>query len=159
MATRGLQALVALWLLLSIALSALILAYDGLLWADNPKTGHAYALAAFTVIDVLLLIVVLASPRLGFRASYAWGLVQLVLMLLNPLSASFIGLSVGAFASYLFGLEPVRSFGSVSCPYLCPPFAVSYDLLLIVQLLLFVSALLGWRRLRPIPPAEQKVKP
>lgn len=159
MSPGALRGLTLAWLVLSLLLSGLILAYDGLLWADNPKTGHAYALIGFGVIDLVLLVLVVGMPKVGLQSSFVWGLVQLVLMLANPLTAGAIGLSPGEFANYLFGLKPYSGSPKISCPYLCPPFAYSYDALMLLQLLLAITAYVGWKKARPVPPAELKAKP
>lgn len=124
----------------SIVLGILILSFDGLLWFDNPKNGHAYALIAFTVIQLILLGGRFLNPNRATRAVMYWSLIYLVLLLLNPLSGPVIGLSPVQFASYLFGVTPIPSFDGVSCPFLCPPFVISYDLLIACQIAILVLA-------------------
>jgi len=100
---------------ISIAVGLIILAFDGLLWFENPKNGHAYALIAFTVIQLLLLSDLLRSRR-AVRASLYWSTVYLLLLLLNPLTGPAIGISPAEFALYLFGLTPIGSFDNVRGP-------------------------------------------
>jgi hypothetical protein len=121
-------------LVISIVVGLIILSFDGLLWFDNPKNGHAYALIAFTFIQLLLLTDLFLLPRWTVRAAFYWSIIYLLLLLLNPLSGPAIGVSPAEFALYLFGLSPIGSFDNVSCPFLCPPFAVTYDLLIVCQI-------------------------
>jgi hypothetical protein len=127
-------------LLISIVVGLIILSFDGLLWFDNPKNGHAYALIGFTVIQLLFLTGLFFSPRRTIRAAFYWSIIYLVLLLLNPLSGPAIGVSPAKFALYPFGLSPVGSFDNVSCPFLCPPFAVTYDLLIVCQMAVIIFA-------------------
>jgi len=121
-------------LVISIVVGLIILSFDGLLWFDNPKNGHAYALIGFTLIQLLLLTGLFLRPRWTVRAAFYWSMIYLLLLLLNPLSGPAIGVSPAEFALYLFGLSPIGSFDNVSCPFLCPPFAVTYDLLIVCQI-------------------------
>ncbi|MEM3124042.1 MAG: hypothetical protein QW756_08165, partial [Nitrososphaerota archaeon] len=57
-------------------------------------------------------------------------------------------ISPSEFAAYLFGLEPIGSASSFSCPFLCPPFRYSYTALLIVQLAMAAAALRLTRAMR-----------
>jgi uncharacterized membrane protein len=127
-------------LVISIVVGLIILSFDGLLWYDNPKNGHAYALIAFTVIQLLLLMGRFLRPRRTVRAAFYWSIIYLLLLLLNPLSGSAIGVSPAEFALYLFGLSPIGSFDNISCPFLCPPFAVTYDLLIVCQIAIIIFA-------------------
>jgi len=130
-------------LLLSAILRLIILAFDGLLWFDNPVTGHAYALLVFTVVDVVLIGTVAAGR--GVNIVLLWAILQTIALALNPFTAFTINISVTEFASYLFGLTPIGSTDRFSCPFLCPPFRFSYTALLVVQLAL---ALIAWRYIR-----------
>jgi uncharacterized membrane protein len=127
-------------LVISIVVGLIILSFDGLLWFDNPKNGHAYALIAFTFIQLLLLTGLFLRPRWTVRAAFYWSMIYLLLLLLNPLSGPAIGVSPAEFALYLFGLSPIGSFDNVSCPFLCPPFAVTYDLLIVCQIAIIIFA-------------------
>ncbi len=118
----------------------IILTFDGLLWYDNPKNGHAYALTAFTVIQLTLLSGRFLRSRWSVRATLYWSTTYLLLLLLNPLTGPTIGISPAEFALYLFGLSPIGSFDDVSCPFLCPPFAITYDLLIACQIAIIVFA-------------------
>lgn len=126
--------------ILSIIVGALILALDGLLWFDNPKNGHAYALILFTVIQAAILGVFIRGERLGVKIMLAWSVIYLVLLLLNPLTGPFIGISPDMFALYLFGVAPLSGSPGVSCPFMCPPFIVSYDLLIVFQIAIITLA-------------------
>jgi len=127
-------------LVISIVVGLIILSFDGLLWFDNPKNGHAYALIGFTLIQLLLLTGLFLRPRWTVRAAFYWSMIYLLLLLLNPLSGPAIGVSPAEFALYLFGLSPIGSFDNVSCPFLCPPFAVTYDLLIVCQIAIIIFA-------------------
>ena len=127
-------------LVISIAVGLIILAFDGLLWFENPKNGHAYALIAFTVIQLILLSGRFLRSRWAVRAALYWSTIYLLLLLLNPLTGPAIGISPAEFALYLFDLTPIGSFDNVSCPFLCPPFVITYDLLIACQIALIVSA-------------------
>jgi hypothetical protein len=127
-------------LVISIVVGLIILSFDGLLWFDNPKNGHAYALIGFTFIQLLLLTGLFFRPRRTIRAAFYWSMIYLLLLLLNPLSGPAIGVSPTEFALYLFGLSPIGSFDNVSCPFLCPPFAVTYDLLIVCQIAITIFA-------------------
>jgi hypothetical protein len=127
-------------LVLSIVVGLIILSFDGLLWFDNPKNGHAYALIGFTFIQLLLLTGLFLCPRWTVRAAFYWSMIYLLLLLLNPLSGPAIGVSPTEFALYLLGLSPIGSFDNVSCPFLCPPFAVTYDLLIVCQIAITIFA-------------------
>jgi len=139
--------LLAALLFRSIVLGVIILAFDGLLWFDNPKNGHAYALAAFTAISVVLLGLVVAKPRVGFTAAAVWATLQFLMMAADPLSGPQIGISPGEFALYLYGITPISSTSQFSCPFECPPFRYSFAVLLVVQLAL---AAVAWRARRSI---------
>ena len=127
-------------LVISIVVGLIILSFDGLLWFDNPKNGHAYALIGFTVIQLLLLTDLFFRPRWTVRAAFYRSMIYLLLLLLNPLSGQAIGVSPTEFALYLFGLSPIGSSDNVSCPFLCPPFAVTYDLLIVCQIAIIIFA-------------------
>ncbi len=119
-------------LALSVILRILILAFDGLLWYDNPLNGHAYALVLFTVVDLALLGLVVSGR--GYRAVFIWATLQTLALALNPLTGFTINITPAEFASYLFGLTPIESTSDFSCPFLCPPFRYSYAALLIIQI-------------------------
>jgi hypothetical protein len=112
----------------------IILSFDGLLWFDNPKDGHAYALIGYTLIQLLFLKGLFLLSRWTVRAAFYWSMIYLLLLLLDPSSGPAISISPAEFALYLFGLSPIGSFDNVSCPFLCPPFAVTYDLLIVCQI-------------------------
>ncbi len=133
--------LIRVLLALSILVSFVILAFDGLLWFDNPKTHHATALIAFIIIQVSIGGLLFFKPRTGYRLAFYWAMLYLILLLLNPLTGPSIGIPVEAFALYLFGITPIASTPQFSCPFLCPPFIVSYDLLIIIQIIIIATFL------------------
>lgn len=143
---RRVNIVLTIILVISIVVGLLILIFDGLLWFDNPKNGHAYALIAFTIIQLALLYGLFRSPHRATKAINYWSAIYLVLLLLNPLTGPFIGVSPAQFASYLFGITPIPSFNGVSCPFLCPPFAISYDLLIACQIAILVLGRRGLKR-------------
>ncbi|MEM2041131.1 MAG: hypothetical protein QXI52_04405 [Nitrososphaerota archaeon] len=138
--------LIIFLLSLSIVVGLIILAFDGLLWFDNPLNGHATALVAFTAIQVLILVLLFARPWIGIRVVFYWSLLYLIILLLNPLTGPMVGISIEAFALYLFGVTPIASTPQFSCPFLCPPFVITYDLLIIIQLVIVVAVLSIQRR-------------
>lgn len=134
----NLRAVLLAFLGVSIILRGLILASDGLLWYDNPVNGHGYALVVFTLVDVILLGLVAIGRGVG--AVLVWAVLQTLALLLNPLTAFTINISPMEFALYLYGITPIGSTSSFSCPLLCPPFRYSYIILLIVQIAMAVTA-------------------
>jgi hypothetical protein len=133
-------------LALSAVLRILILSFDGLLWYDNPVNGHAYALVVFTVVDLVLMGVVVAGR--GYRTVFIWAILQTLALALNPLTAFTLNITPADFASYLFGLTPIESTSSFSCPFLCPPFRYSYTALLIIQIAMAATAIAAARTSR-----------
>ncbi len=146
MRSSGINPALVTPLILSTAFGAVILAFDGLLWLDNPKNGHAYALIAFTLIPVFLLGVLLAGRGWAVRATLYWAAAYLVMLALNPLTGPAIGISPAEFALYLFGVSPISGDGGLSCPLYCPPLVISYDILLVCQIVIIVGALRSLRR-------------
>ncbi|MEM2746493.1 MAG: hypothetical protein QXK69_08275 [Candidatus Caldarchaeum sp.] len=86
-----------------------------------------------------------ATQRIDKAVSY-WAASYLAILLLNPLTGPSIGVQPSEFAAYLFGLTPISSFNSVSCPFLCPPFAVSYLILTIIQPIMLIVSRRAVRR-------------
>ncbi|MEM1937806.1 MAG: hypothetical protein QXV14_06705 [Candidatus Caldarchaeum sp.] len=138
---------VALLLVLSLLTGLLILLFDGLLWFDNPKNGHAYSLFVFSAVQLILLLGVVMGRKWAGKAVPYWAASYLAMLLLNPLTGPSIGVQPSEFAAYLFGLTPISSFNSVSCPFLCPPFAVSYLVLTIIQPILLIVSRRAVRRM------------
>ncbi len=137
---RRLKATILIFLLASVILSGIILAYDGLLWLDNPKTGHAYGLIFLVVVDVIFIASLPLAParRRLYSALTFWVGLKILLLLLNPLTGPQIGISPSEFAAYLFGLAPISS---PECPLECPPLRFTYLILLLVHIpLLYGSA-------------------
>lgn len=125
----------------SILVGVVILAFDGLLWFDNPKTYHATALIGFMLIQLVIAGLLFFKPHTGSRLAFYWSILYLAILLLNPLTGPAIGISVEDFARYLFGITPITSTPQFSCPFLCPPFIVTYDLLIIIQIIIIASML------------------
>ncbi|MEM4280974.1 MAG: hypothetical protein QW470_04850 [Candidatus Caldarchaeum sp.] len=142
--SRGLF-LVKASLVLSLLVGLVILLFDGLLWFDNPQTGHATALIIFSGIQIFLLELLITRLRAGLRVLLYWSALYLIFLLLNPLTGPSMGIPVELFAMYLFGVSPVSSSPQFSCPFLCPPFIITYDLLIVLQIII-LAALLNMRR-------------
>jgi len=131
--------------ILSIIVGAIILAFDGLLWFDNPVNGHAYALVIFVIIQAVVLGVFVNRAMLGVKLMLAWSIIYLILLLLNPLTGPVIGIPPDRFAAYLVGIAPFAGSPEISCPFTCPPFIITYDLLIIFQVLIIALAWRSWR--------------
>jgi cytochrome b6-f complex iron-sulfur subunit len=97
-----LQLLTALSMFGSAALGTYLLATDRSLWLL--AVSHAYGLVAICVIDVVLGIANVASVRRAIVPSIGWAILTLILQIGDISTASQYHLTVGAFASYLFGL-------------------------------------------------------
>ncbi|MEE9197581.1 MAG: multicopper oxidase domain-containing protein, partial [bacterium] len=94
------------WPLLALLLAGLVagvvvVATDSLLWAHAPT--HAYALMGFVAFDALLLLLVWIRNPLGPRLVPAWGALQVLLMLLDILTAPTVGHTYAELAALLFG--------------------------------------------------------
>jgi hypothetical protein len=85
--------------------------------------SHVQALIGMIIIDVIVAILVFVRPRTGLIIAGVWGALQLLAMAANPIEGPSFGMSVSAFASYLFGLP-------------------EYDARLIVQLF---TIYFGWK--------------
>ncbi len=133
------EVIVLTFLLISAILGGLILAFDGLLWLDNPKTGHAYGLIGFVVLDVVFIASIALLPRRQrlYLALSIWGALKIIFLILNPLTGPQIGITPSEFAAYLFGLTPITG---PSCPFECPPFRFTYLLLLLVHIPIVYSS-------------------
>ncbi|MCS6788757.1 MAG: hypothetical protein NZ733_05660 [Aigarchaeota archaeon] len=90
--------IVTILLAASILVGIIILAFDGLLWFDNPKNGHAYALISFIAVKALLLFGVITAKSWALRGVFYWAITYLLMLLLNPLTGPAIGLSPIEFA-------------------------------------------------------------
>jgi hypothetical protein len=141
MTTKGTSYALVIPLIISIVFGAIILVFDGLLWLDNPKNGHAYALIVFTLIQVVLLGSILSRRAWAVRATLYWASIYLAMLALNPLTGPAIGISPAEFALYLFGITPISGDGGLSCPLYCPPLLISYDVLILAQVLIIAAAL------------------
>ncbi len=141
MTPKGINFALVIFLIVSIVFGAVTLAFDGLLWLDNPKNGHAYALIVFTLIQVVLLGSLLSRRGWAVKATLYWAAIYLVMLVLNPLTGPAIGISPAEFALYLLGVTPVSGDGGLSCPLYCPPLVISYDVLIASQVLIIAAAL------------------
>lgn len=125
----------AVLLLLSALLGLAILGTDQNLWQYQPL--HAYGLAAFVVIDLLVAgMVVMRGSKSALRIAGIWGLLQALVMVSDIFTASPFGpsipISMTDFANYLFGLG---SYDSHHIPYLFPSLFVVNLLVLIVGMM------------------------
>ena len=93
------QRLVFVFLLLSGLLGVYILVEDAvvgpptrLLWADNwvwAPIPHATGLVVMVVIDFILAGMVALRPSSSVKPALAWGVLQFLVMALNPFTGSF----------------------------------------------------------------------
>jgi hypothetical protein len=92
-------------LLVSAAVGGYILATDSYLWSTAPT--HAYGLAAFTIIDLVLIAGLWRMPRIAIIGSILLGLVQLGAMsgdvFFGTLTFSSNVTTAAAFSKYLLG--------------------------------------------------------
>lgn len=92
-------------LLVSAAIGGYILATDSYLWAAAPT--HAYGLAAFTLVDLVLIVGVWIKPRIAIIVAILLGLVQLGAMagdvFFGTLTFSPNITTAAAFSKYLLG--------------------------------------------------------
>ena len=120
-----------LLLLVSALLGAAILATDQNIWQYQPS--HAYSLAAFIVVDVLLAgMVLMRGTRSALRVAGLWGLLQALIMVGDifwPSPFGSFAVSQTDFAKYLFGLG---LYDSKHIAYLFPALFVVEILVLIV---------------------------
>lgn len=101
LAGRGWRGALIALLLASLVFGVLILATDNHLWDAAPE--HAYALMGFVAFDGILLLLVWIRAPLGARLVPAWGALQVLLMLLDLLTAPATGHSYEEFAAVLYG--------------------------------------------------------
>ncbi len=78
----------------------MVVTTDNLLWDHAPT--HAYALMGFVAFDALLLLLVWIRNPLGPRVVPAWGALQVLLMLLDILTAPTVGHTYAELAALLF---------------------------------------------------------
>jgi len=92
-------------LLVSAVVGGYILGTDSYLWSTAPT--HAYGLAAFTVIDLVLMVGLWVRPRIAIIVSILLGLVQLGAMsgdvFFGTLTFSSNVTTAAAFSKYLLG--------------------------------------------------------
>ena len=125
---------VIILLALATITSLYILAVDMVLWEFNPRNGHAYALIAFTVINLLLIGAVLAKPRTGLTITALWGTLQILLLIADVATGLGIGATPTESAAYLFLGEGagVRN-----------PSGYAVDILLLLYIALAIAGLRG----------------
>lgn len=127
-----------LLLLVSAILGAAILATDQNIWQYQPS--HAYGLAAFIVVDLLLAgMVLMRGTRSALKISGLWGLLQALIMVGDifwPSPFGSFAVSQADFANYLFGLG---LYDSKHIAYLFPA-------LFGVEILVLVAALWEGRK-------------
>lgn len=95
------RSLRTLLLVSSAAFGSIILLTDEHLWEFAP--GHAYALAGFVGIDLVLVGLMYTRVRLGLNAALAWGSIQAFVMLADLLTAPEFGMTLHEFAFDLLG--------------------------------------------------------
>ena len=92
-------------LLVSAIVGGYILATDSYLWSVAPT--HAYGLAAFTVIDLALIVGIWRMPRIAIIVAVLLGLVQMGAMggdvFLGTMTFSSNVTTAEAFSEYLLG--------------------------------------------------------
>ncbi len=102
---KPIDMLLSVVLLISAAVGSYILATDSYLKSAAPT--HAYGLAAFTVIDLVLIIGVWRKPRVAIIAAVLLGLVQMGAMGGDVFFGTFTFSSnittATAFSNYLLG--------------------------------------------------------
>ncbi|HYC26449.1 MAG TPA: hypothetical protein VEB67_00325 [Nitrososphaerales archaeon] len=92
-----------LFLVISIVLEASILGTDMNL--RNDGIMHFYALAGFTVVDIVLLAMAfMNSRRMTLRLVALWGVLQAVVMIADIFNGPSTYGTYSQFATYLFGL-------------------------------------------------------
>jgi len=123
--------LTAVLLLATAILGVAILATDQNVWQYQPS--HAYALAAFVVIDLLLAgMVLMRGTRSSLRIAGLWGLLQALIMVGDifwPSPFGSFAVSQTDFAMYLFGLG---LYDNKHIAYLFPTLFVLEILVLVV---------------------------
>jgi len=123
--------LTAVLLLATAILGVAILATDQNVWQYQPS--HAYALAAFIVIDLLLAgMVLMRGTRSSLRIAGLWGLLQALIMVGDifwPSPFGSFAVSQTDFAMYLFGLG---LYDNKHIAYLFPTLFVLEILVLVV---------------------------
>ncbi len=123
--------LTAVLLLATAILGVAILATDQNVWQYQPS--HAYALAAFIVVDLLLEgMVLMRGTRSSLRIAGLWGLLQALIMVGDifwPSPFGSFAVSQTDFAMYLFGLG---LYDNKHIAYLFPTLFVLEILVLVV---------------------------
>lgn len=98
-ALRATQALLAVTLIVSAALAALVVATDGFLRAVAPT--HEYGLLAFGIVDILLSLVVFLAPRIADAGAFAAAMFQIAAMLGDAFAYAPAGTTQTGFRMYL----------------------------------------------------------
>ncbi len=145
---------VSLLLAVSTVISLAILGVDDVLWGYGRP--HAYGLAGFTAITLLLIGVVLFRPRGGMLLAGLWGLIELAILTGNLfVGAQFgvLGFSQAEFTEYLTGVALTYRISSSFGFWKISPY--TYDVLLAVQALIAIVGLAGYMRMR----SQKKTEP
>lgn len=100
MSENSMKRIIAALLLVTVVISAYILAVDNILWTYNPS--HAYGLVLFMVVDLLLIGIVLRRPRLASYLTMVWGGLQFVVMIGDAATGLGLGADMGYSFRYLF---------------------------------------------------------
>jgi len=98
---RIIQTVLASTLLASGLVGTWIVANDGWLRAVAPS--HAYGLLAFAALDVVLALVVMTVPKLGYVGALVVSMTQVVAMAGDALTFAPAGTLQAAFRAYLLG--------------------------------------------------------
>jgi hypothetical protein len=102
---KPINMILAVVLLISAAVGSYILATDSYLWSVAPT--HAYGLAAFTVIDLALIVGIWRMPRIAIIVAVLLGLVQMGAMggdvFFGTMTFSSNVTTADAFSKYLLG--------------------------------------------------------
>ena len=99
--SRIIQTVLASTLLVSGLVGIWIVARDGWLRAVAPS--HAYGLLAFAALDVVLALLVMVVPKLGYMGALVVSMTQLVAMAGDALTFTPAGSLQTAFRAYLLG--------------------------------------------------------
>jgi hypothetical protein len=102
---KPMNLILSIVLLVSAVIGGYILATDSYLWSVAPT--HAYGLAAFTIIDLVLIAGLWRMPRIAIIVSILLGLIQLGAMsgdvFLGTMTFSSNVTTAAAFSKYLLG--------------------------------------------------------
>lgn len=108
---------------ISAASGAYLLATDGSLW--HLAVSHAYGLAVMSVINAAMGIAILMGARRFYSLAPLWAIGQVILQVGDLVTAPAYNMTIGYFASYLFGLPAydvllVAQFAVLAVYFLAP---------------------------------------